>query len=495
MRKITTYLLAIAIIIGMISSVSAAEGFRISPVRFDEEIDPGASISRQIEITNSGNSPVTTEILVQDFVAKDESGKQVYVEPTGNEAWAMDKWVEFTSREFDLAAGETKKLDFKINVPADAEPGGHYGTIFFQPKMTEGGNIGAYPRVGALLLIKVKGNITEHASVESFELPAENITNDAVTFVTRIKNNGNVHILPTGRIELYDETGKLLENVGQEPVLDGQGNIVSYRQVNYLPFNIEGGRALPGQIRRYETIWQREGSGGKIKAELKASYGDSPQDLQGEIKFDIKEDVAISKFTSDKEFYLAAPINFSMTVKNQGNIDILPQAQVILYNLFGAKKAEINLDVQKVMRDYLLAKGVTADEKKPIYLRRGEEVVLQANYDKLPFGLYTASLFVQNGDKGATVERQIRFYGASSAQLLITLIVLILIILIIILIISKYRRMKKMLKALKSNPEAAILQHQVKPEVKEESEVVPLSPEVDIDEGDSEEESDIDIET
>lgn len=44
-----------------------------------------------------------------------------------------------------------------------------------------------------------------------------------MTFTLPVKNSGNTHIMPLGRIELYDEDGILLERVGKEGIRTPEG--------------------------------------------------------------------------------------------------------------------------------------------------------------------------------------------------------------------------------------------------------------------------------
>ena len=61
---------------------------------------------------------------------------------------------------------------------------------------------------GVLFLIKVDGNITEKADLaESFTANPDGkqsffFENSPITFVTRFNNTGNVHVKPSGKIEL-----------------------------------------------------------------------------------------------------------------------------------------------------------------------------------------------------------------------------------------------------------------------------------------------------
>lgn len=40
----------------------------------------------------------------------------------------------------------------------------------------------------------------------------------SVNFTIPLSNSGNIHILPVGRIELYDEDGSVLKKIGKEVI-------------------------------------------------------------------------------------------------------------------------------------------------------------------------------------------------------------------------------------------------------------------------------------
>jgi hypothetical protein len=60
-----------------------------------------------------------------------------------------------------------------------------------------------------------------------------------VTLQIPVKNDGNIHIRPTGKIYLYDETGTKLEKIGKESIIDENGVYLGEVVVDYLPINDE----------------------------------------------------------------------------------------------------------------------------------------------------------------------------------------------------------------------------------------------------------------
>lgn len=76
-----------------------------------------------------------------------------------------------------------------------------------------------------------------------------------VKFSIPISNSGNVDVRPIGRIELYDEDGRLLKKIGKESIRSPEGLFLGEKIVDYLPVNDEGGSVLPdGERKRIYTV-------------------------------------------------------------------------------------------------------------------------------------------------------------------------------------------------------------------------------------------------
>lgn len=102
----------------------------------------------------------------------------------------------------------------------------------------------------------------------------------AVTLQVPVKNDGNIHIRPTGKVYLYDDNGEQLQKVGKESIVDENGVYVGESVVDYLPINDERGSVLPGTERTFQIQWlgfgyeERDPTTGKlgIKFETPGTY-------------------------------------------------------------------------------------------------------------------------------------------------------------------------------------------------------------------------------
>lgn len=247
-----------------------AEGLTITPPKFEYTVNPGDTLNGIVKLTNNGDSPMTLVSDVQDFVAGSETGTPAFVSDADSSI-SLRSWITVNNNQIiTINAGEKSEIPFVINIPAGAEPGGHYGAIFFQQPAGQG-QVAVAQKIGALVLIRVSGEIREEGNLNYFgtyasaksdtvieDLPtASFFENFPVNFALRFENTGNTHVKPTGKIEIYN-LGQKLGNIGVETVLNSQGAIIDQNIVDYLPVNDARGNSLANSFRRFDTTFQGE---------------------------------------------------------------------------------------------------------------------------------------------------------------------------------------------------------------------------------------------
>lgn len=257
------------------SGADAAQGIQISPATVDINMSRGGTYNIPIRVRNTTNSSLVYTESVDDFNSSGETGSpHVFVDNTLPPTASIRTWVDAIP-QFTLSKQELKIIDVQVTVPDNAEPGGHYGVIRFSgatPKV-EGTGVGLSASAGVLILIRVDGAIIEKASLASF-YTAQNdkqsfffessSAKDPITFVTRIQNEGNIHIKPFGTIELRDMFGGLVKSM---KVGDDESNV------------------LPKSIRRFESTYNNPWMVGLYTANLAIGYGSTGQAITRSITF------------------------------------------------------------------------------------------------------------------------------------------------------------------------------------------------------------------
>jgi hypothetical protein len=258
-----------------VNNTNAAQGLQISPTRIEiNQINPGESRSTTITVINITSSDLTYGSRVADFSASDESGSpKINDDEEIDSSISVKTWITGLPDNFILKARETKEIPIQINVPINAEIGGHYGVVLFPGTETEVDRtgVGLSASTGVLILISVgdASQINEEAEIEEFYSAANSkqssfFENSPIDFVVRIKNIGNVHVKPVGSIEISDMFG----------------NVVGSLSVNEQSSNV-----LPNSVRRFESSFDKSWVFGKYTANLVLGYGTRGQAITGTIKF------------------------------------------------------------------------------------------------------------------------------------------------------------------------------------------------------------------
>jgi hypothetical protein len=286
-----------------ISQVEAAS-ITLSPPKFEFSAEKGGSIAEVITITNGEDTELTLEISVADFSASGELGKAQFTEGEANDGFSISSWIQLNSQTVVVPANEKVTVPFVVQVPENAEAGGHFGTIFFSPVVAPQGDVSIRQKVGTLLLVRVAGEVIEQGELDIFAPYKTSITGENLTLAkkkaifsqfpinlgVRFSNTGNVHTKPQGSIQIKNMFGKDVARVGEELILNSAGAVTGTRLVDYIPVNDEAGNVLPNNSRAFMQEWKGYGSEiinneqkrvirwqgtglGRYSAQLNLSYG------------------------------------------------------------------------------------------------------------------------------------------------------------------------------------------------------------------------------
>ncbi len=241
----------------------------ISPPVIEIEADPGNSIERSIEINNETNEERVYTIGVKKFEMIGEEGKQKFMPVSEEGDFGLTSWIKYAENKITVPSKSTGKLKFTINVPLDADPGGHYASIYFntgKANLSESTNsaVGVEAQVNSLVLLRVSGEVIEKAELESFEMDGGKtlLYRLPANFVLRLKNSGNIHIKPKGNIEIKNLFGKRVSLIDANPIKS---------------------RVLPKSIRKIETQWGADYQSGQgLSTSLRANAANFIRELKYE---------------------------------------------------------------------------------------------------------------------------------------------------------------------------------------------------------------------
>lgn len=245
-RLIGVLIAAVAVVTssGFVSAQGSSQttnGFRISPLRNEVTVEKGKSQTASVTVENPSNLTFKTKGVINDFIASTNEDGQPQLLLDGKSAPSHSlKQLVTDIPAFTLAPNERKVVQITITVPASAAAGGYYGAVRFLPAETvNSSNVSLAASVGSLFLVNVPGNIKEHLELVQFGAGVNGsikslITGGRVSIITRLKNDGDTHEKPFGKIQIKNAKGKI---VAEEEInnIEPQANI------------------LPASIRKFET--------------------------------------------------------------------------------------------------------------------------------------------------------------------------------------------------------------------------------------------------
>jgi hypothetical protein len=253
------------------------EALEIAPPVIYLSLNPGQTVKTQIFLRDISSGPLVVGGQANDFTAAGEDGtpKILLDNEDNNNPYSMKSWV-VAPATLNLVPKEVKTMAITINVPKDASPGGHYGIIRFTatPPSLKSSGVSLSTSLGALMLVTVSGPVTEKLTLQEFSVNHGGKTGTVfqsgpLTFVQRIKNEGNIHEQPTGQANITDMFGRKVGTVN----------------INLPPRNI-----LPQSTRKFEDSLDKSVIGkrrlfGHYSAKLTVTYGKDKKTLTSTLGF------------------------------------------------------------------------------------------------------------------------------------------------------------------------------------------------------------------
>lgn len=246
-----------------------AHALQLSPTIFDISAKPGQTISKAVKLTNETSAPMTLSYTTGIFEAAREGNGTPTLLPKPIDINSIADWITVPTPQVTLQPGQKLDVPFTINVPADAEAGGHYGWISWNesPSSVDGSGVAISGGIATQILLSVEGNVVEMLNLQSFQTKDGTTSFEKlpVTFTAAIYNGGTVHEKPTGTITIKNVFGSTVAS---------------------LPFNDakDSGNILPKTGRSFSATWDNAFAFGKYTATLEATY-DNNKMITGQVEF------------------------------------------------------------------------------------------------------------------------------------------------------------------------------------------------------------------
>jgi len=145
-------------------SVFAAIDLNVTPIKYEITTYTWATVTRPATLVNNGTDTFTIYTWKSDFVADGTGWTPRFVRYSElvHPDQQLSSWITIDTPSFVIGPGESKTVNFTINVPTDATPGWHYGAVFFKNNASEvstSGNVWINVDYGILVLVDVDWDI------------------------------------------------------------------------------------------------------------------------------------------------------------------------------------------------------------------------------------------------------------------------------------------------------------------------------------------------
>ena len=264
---ISSIFLTLGLVLSPLAASAADDkvGLAVSPPTFDLAANPGDTLKNSIRVDNLTDQVLEVTVDKQNFVASGEDGQADLTEDTT--PYSLATWIRPAVTQLSIPAKSSRTVAFTVAVPNNAEPGGHFGSLIFRSQsrpLAGTTGVSVSQQIGALLFLRVAGNLKDQASVVSFNSDKSFYEYPPIDFLARIKNEGNVHFKPEATITVTNMFGQ---------------------KVATLP--VDGRTVLPGSIRKMTLAspWKPKFLFGNYRSTLSVVYGDKKQILTATTSF------------------------------------------------------------------------------------------------------------------------------------------------------------------------------------------------------------------
>jgi hypothetical protein len=269
-KRVGFLLCAVAVLPVLLVPLAAAQapaqpkaGLAISPPTFELTANPGDKLKNSLRVDNIADVAQEVTVLRRNFEALGEEGGIDLSE--GDSPYSLANWIQVSPDKITIPARQSQTFDFSIGVPANAAPGGRFGSIVFKtdakPVPGQSG-VAISQELGALVFVKIAGDVQEKALLAGFDTSKKMNAGKPVDFNVRVKNEGNVQFKPTGTITISNFLG---------------------RKVATVP--IDAQNVLPGATRKMSGKWQNRWMLGRYQATASVVYGSNKQILTSTTSF------------------------------------------------------------------------------------------------------------------------------------------------------------------------------------------------------------------
>ena len=220
--------------------------FVVGPGKIELEIPAGDSRTIELLVTNRTGEPREYNFEVEDITGSRDGSSSVTLLGDDYGPYTLRDYLTIPDVSVPIDHAERVRIPVTIRSPADAEPGGRYGSVLVTTasRSAEGAGAGVaassalVARIGTLFFITVPGDVERAGELQDFTTipPGKMFFGEGPVRLSLLYDNtGSVHLNPYGEIRITNMLGE---------------------EVGFL--ELEPWFALPESLRFREVSWDRD---------------------------------------------------------------------------------------------------------------------------------------------------------------------------------------------------------------------------------------------
>lgn len=232
------------------------QGYSVSPMNINKTGKQGETLTAQITVYNDREYEAKVIFEANDFTA--ENGNIRFLDDL-HENYSLAKWTSFDQEEYILPANSRETIEFKINIPKEAEMGEHVVlvSVAFSP-VDPSGQVKVVTEILPVMYVLVTdehGNINIIRDWDIVEYHTKRINGNSIG--ATINNTGNVHLITDGSVTITNVLTKKEEEI-----------------------ELPNAHVLPNSSREVSVPWLTEDLFGIYRAEIQMTTKDGERSEQ-----------------------------------------------------------------------------------------------------------------------------------------------------------------------------------------------------------------------
>lgn len=207
---------------------SVVGDFVVGPGKIDVTLKPGESTVIEMTVTNRTGEKRIFNLTTEDMTGSDDPSIPVVLLGSDRGPYSLRDYIHIPEYHFELDHNERARIPVTINIPADAEPGGLYGSVLVDTVAieAESGTTGnASPqsaivaRIGTLFFVTIPGVVEKEGALKTFGTvpPRTFYQSGPISFGVLFGNTGSIHLAPYGEVRVTNMLGEEVGSVDLEP--------------------------------------------------------------------------------------------------------------------------------------------------------------------------------------------------------------------------------------------------------------------------------------